>query len=204
MRFKTLGAFMAAALLSGCLASKLPSSESMTVAAPSGTSLPLKARVLLSMGEADLARSLVVEITEFRNQEAGFKEGAVMEGAAKDVLRQVFALVETNQPAIRPQLVVKVTGKARYSRRDNMLKIGCTLDLFQADGAALGTFVARWEPKDPVDYNDAIPPSYRACFKQAADSMIRSPALQRMALGGFPEPHPAGYASFIQSLGLKP
>jgi hypothetical protein len=34
--------------------------------------------------------------------------------------------------------------------------------------------------------------------------MLASPAIARYARNGFPEPNPAGYKSFLESLGLRP
>ncbi|HTH16780.1 MAG TPA: hypothetical protein VL974_09020, partial [Magnetospirillum sp.] len=123
---------------------------------------------------------------------------------ARTTLSQAFATLDTNNPAIRPQLVLKVQGSAKFSRLDNMLKVGCTLDAYLADGAMLGSFFARFEPRDGVDYKDALEPSYRLCLKSAADQMLASPAVAKYAKSGFPEPNPAAYRSFIESLGMKP
>lgn len=203
MRFGLMVAGMAAVMLTGCLGQDLSRSNT-TLSAPSGLALPLKARTMLYMSQRDLERPLVIEATRFRNEETTVKDGRTLERAAHAVLGQAFSTVETNNTAIRPQLVVKVLGTPKFSRLDNMMKIGCGLDVFLADGALLGSFVARFDSKDGVDYKDALEPAYKLCLKSAADQMLASPAIARHAKSGFPDPNPAGYRSFIESLGLRP
>lgn len=194
----------AALMLSGCLGQMELDRHSSTVTAPSGFRLPLAARTMLYMTPRDLERPLIIEATLYRNEETSMPDGKTLEKAAKAVLSQAFAPVETNQTAMRPQLVVKVSGTPKFSRRDNILKIGCGLDLFQADGAMLGSFVARFETKNSVDYRDALEPAYKVCLKNAADQMLASPSVTRAAEAGFGDPHPAAYKSFMESLGLRP
>lgn len=202
MRFGFAIAGAAAFMLSGCLGGGLDG-QNTVLSAPAGTALPLPARAMLYMAPRDLDRPLIIEATLHRNEETKTKDGRTLERAAKAVLGQAFAQVETNQPAIRPQLVVKVTGTPKYSRRDNMMKIGCGLDVYQADGSMLGSFVARFDSKTPVDYGDALEPAYKLCLKNAADQMLASPAVLRAAKAGT-EPHAAAYKGFMESLGLRP
>lgn len=203
MRFGVVIAGAAALMLSGCLGQRELERQSTTVTAPSGTALPLPARTMMYMAPRELDRPLIIEATLHRNEETKTPDGRTLEKAAKAVLRQAFGQVETNQTAIRPQLVVKVMGTPKFSRRDNLMKIGCGLDVYQADGSMLGSFVARYETKSPVDYGDALEPAYRVCLKNATDQMLASPAVVRAAKAGG-EPHPAAYKSFMESLGLRP
>jgi hypothetical protein len=203
MRFGPIFAGLAVVLLAGCFGPDL-SKENTTVKAPSGVALPLPARAMLYMSSRDLERPLIIQATRFRNEETSTKDGRLLEAAARSVLAQVFATVDTNTPAIRPQVVIKVMGTPKFSRLDNMLKVGCGLDVYQSDGAMLGSFIARYEPTDGVDYKEALPIAYKLCLKSAADQMLASPAVARAAKSGFPEPNPAAYKSFIESLGLKP
>lgn len=203
MRFGLMVAGLAALMVSGCLGPDL-SRENTTLSAPTGISLPLQARAMIYMSQRDLERPLVIEATRFRNEETSTKDGRILERAARAELAQAFSTVDTNNPAIRPQLVVKVLGAPKFSRLDNKLKVGCGIDLYQADGAMLGSFIARFDPKEGVDYKDALEPAYKLCLKSAADQMLASPAVAKYAKTGFPEPNPAGYRSFLESLGLKP
>ncbi|MBC7952689.1 MAG: hypothetical protein H7Z12_12840 [Rhodospirillaceae bacterium] len=203
MRFGVLVAGTAALMLSGCLGQGDLERQSTVVSAPPGVALPLPARTMLYMAPRDLDRPLIIEATLHRNEETKTPDGRTLEKAAKAVLSQAFAQVETNQTTIRPQLVIKVMGTPQFSRRDNLMKIGCGLDVFQADGSMLGSFVARFNTKNPVDYGDALEPAYKLCLKSATDQMLASPAVIRAAKAGG-EPHPAGYKSFIESLGLRP
>lgn len=204
MRLGLMAAAAAAMLtMAGCVGADL-GSRNTTLSAPSGHALPIKARTMLYMSQRDLERPLIIEATRFRNEETSTKDGQILERAARDIVSQAFSPVATNDVAIRPQLVVKVQGTPRFSRLDSVLKVGCSLDLYLADGAALGSFVARFDSKDTVDYKDALEPAYRLCLKSAADQMLASPAVARIAKSGFPEPNPAGYKSFLESLGLRP
>lgn len=204
MRFGVWIAGAAALLLSGCLGQQELERQSTKVAAPAGVSLPVPARAMIYLSTRDLERPLTIEATRFRNEETTTQDGRTLEKAAKTVLAQTFAQIETNQSAIRPQLVVKVIGTPKFSRLDNLMKAGCGLDVYQADGALLGRFVARYDTKSPVDYKDALEPVYTLCLKSAADQMLAAPAFIAAAKAGFPEPQPASYRSFMESLGLRP
>lgn len=197
------GFFLAAAatlMLSGCLGQGELERQNTVVTAPSGVRLPLPVRTMLYMAPRDLDRPLIIEATLHRNEETTMNDGRALERGAKAVLSQAFGQVETNQPSIRPQYVVKVMGAPKFSRRDNLLKIGCGLDLYSSDGAMLGSFVARYETKNPVEYREALEPAYKICLKSAADQMVASPRLKATPA----EPHPGAYKSFIESLGLRP
>lgn len=192
----------AALLLAGCVGGS--EGSNVTVSAPAGLALPLKARTMLYMSQRDLERPLIIEATRFRNEETSVKDGRTLERAAHAVLGQAFGTMATNNTAIKPQVVIKVMGTPKFSRLNNIMKIGCGIDVLQADGALLGSFVARYDSKDTVDFKDALEPGYKLCLKSAADQMLASPAIARYAQKGFPEPNPAGYRSYIESLGLKP
>lgn len=203
MRF-ALGAAIAAALsVSGCLGPDL-SRKDTTLSAPDGITLPLQARAMIYISQRDLDRPLIIEATRFRNEETSTKDGRTMERAARAVLGQAFVTAETNNTAIRPTVIVKVMGNPKYSRLTNIMKMGCGLDVFLADGTKLGSFVARYDSKEGVDYKEALEPSYKLCLKSAADQMLAAPNVVRYAKTGFPEPNPAAYRSFVESLGLRP
>jgi|AGTN01.1.fsa_nt_gi hypothetical protein len=203
LRMRAWGALAMALMVTGCLGQMQISGESTTLTAPAGVKLPLPARAMLYMAPGDLDRPLVIEATLYRNEETTFKDGRALERAAKDTLSQAFAQVETNSTALRPHLVVKVIGVPKFSRRDNLLKVGCGFDVYQADGAMLGSFIARFDPKAAVEYRDAVEPSYRVCLRKAADQMLASPAVIRAAQSNA-EPNAAAYKSFVESLGLRP
>ncbi|MGE5514988.1 MAG: hypothetical protein ACM31D_04115 [Bacteroidota bacterium] len=203
MRFGLMAVGMAVLMVSGCLGSDL-SGENAKLSAPSGLTLPLPARAMIYMSQRDLDRPLIIEATHFRNEETTTKDGRALERAARDVLGQAFSTVDVNNTAMPPQLVVKVLGTPKFSRLDNVMKIGCAIDLLQADGSVLGSFVARYDSKTGVEYKDALEPAYRLCLKSAADQMLVSPAVTKYAKTGFPEPNPAGYRSYMESLGLRP
>lgn len=197
-----MAAGAAALLLAGCVGGS--DGGTVTVSAPPGLALPLKARTMLYMSQRDLDRPLIIEATRYRNEETSVKDGRTLERAAHAVLGQAFAGIDTNNTAMKPQLVVKVMGAPKYSRLTSIMKIGCGIDVLQADGALLGSFVARYDSKDTVDFKDALEPGYKLCLKSATDQMLASPAIARYAQKGFPEPNPAGYRSYLESLGLKP
>ncbi|NFV81447.1 hypothetical protein [Magnetospirillum aberrantis] len=202
MRLGLMVAVMAALALGGCLGPDL-NRENMTLSAPSGVTLPIKGGAMVYMAQRDLDRPLVIEATRFRNEETTTKDGRTLERAAHAILGQAFTRVETNNPAMQPQLVLKVVGVPKFSRLDNVMKIGCSIDTYLPDGAFLGSFLGRFDSKDGVDYKDALEPAYKLCLKSAADQMLASPALQRAAKSGFATPHPAAYRSFMESLGFR-
>jgi len=190
-------------MVSGCIGSDL-NSQSTTLSTSSGLALPLKARTMVYMSQRDLDRPLIIEATRFRNEETTTKDGQTLLRATNAIIGQAFSTTAVNDVSIKPQLVVKVQGMPKYSRLDHVMKVGCSLDLYQADGSLLGSFVARFNSGEGVDYKDALEPAYRLCLKSAADQMLASPAVARYAKSGFPDPNPAGYKSFLESLGLRP
>lgn len=197
-------ASMATALvLTGCLGQIEIDSQDTKVAAPAGVALPLPAPVMLYMAPRDLDRPLVIEATLYRNEETSFSDGRALERSAQSVLSQAFTHVETNQTAPPPRLVVKVMGLPKFSRRDNLLKVGCGFDVYAADGAVLGSFIARFNPAAAVDYREALEPTYKICLKDATDQMLASPAIVKAARSNT-APNPAAYKSFMESLGLRP
>ncbi|MGE5504963.1 MAG: hypothetical protein ACM31L_11115 [Actinomycetota bacterium] len=193
-----------AAALSGCLGlGGLPDKEEIKVTAPAGISAPLNARVLLHVSKEDMERKLLVESHYFSAPKEGTtKEGEAMERATRGVLAQAFQSVATNQPEIKPQLIVRPMGSAKFSRYDNMLKVGCALDLFDGAGARLGSFSARFDPDKSVT-QDSIETVYMLCMKKAADDMLRSSAIARLAKSGVADPDPAASAAFLRSLGYR-
>ncbi len=193
-----------AAALSGCLWQQDLNGPATKVSAPSGTALPLAARTMIFIPQGDLERPLIIEATRFRTEETSTKDGQALSRAATAILSQVFAQVDTNRPAIRPQLIAKIQGSPKFSRLDNIMRVGCGIDLFQPDGARLGSFVARDDDNGPSDYSQSLEAGYRRCLKKAADQMTASPQLRNAATAGFPAPNTAAYVSFIESLGLRP
>lgn len=193
----------AALLLSGCIGQLQINNQTTKVSAPSGSTLPFPARAMLFIPPTDLQRPLIIEATLLRNEETTFKDGEALERATRSILGQTFTAVSTNDTSIKPQLIVKAWGKARFSRRDNLLKVGCGLDVYQADGAMLGSFVARFAPEYAVEYRDAVEPSYTICMRDAAEQMVASAAVAKAARAAT-APNPAAYASFVESLGLRP
>ncbi|HLO77687.1 MAG TPA: hypothetical protein VK196_14615 [Magnetospirillum sp.] len=203
MRIRVMVAGLAALTVAGCINPDL-NRENAALSAPPGLALPMKARAMLYMSQRDLERPLIIQATRFRNEETSVKDGRALERAARAVLAQAFATVETNNAAMRPQLVVKVMGSPKYSRLDAVMKIGCGIDVYQSDGALLGSYVARFDSKDGVDFKDALEPAYKLCLKSAADQMLAEPAMARYAKTGFPEPSAAAYKSYMETLGFRP
>jgi hypothetical protein len=192
----------AAAMLSGC--GTLPAPDSVTLAPPPGLSLPLKARTMIYMSETDLGRNLVVHVNARQTEETKVREGEANARAAKVVLRKAFQTVETNDPAVRPQLVVKLSGKASWAPMDGKLKVTCMLDAYTADGIPIGSFPARFDSPNGVDYATSLEGGYGQCVRNAAGDLLRAPALARFAAAGFPDPDPSAVAAWFRSLGVIP
>ena len=167
-------------------------------------SLPMNTRVMMSMSARDQERLLTIDIGNYSREETKIPEGRMMEKSGLGVLRQIFQTVETNQPGMDPRLIAKIQGQGKYSTKDHVLKVGCSLDLYQADGTLLGSFFARSEQTNLLDYTQAVEPGYQICLTKAANDMLSSPALGRVQKAGFPAVNPAAFQSFIISLGLKP
>ncbi|WP_239988717.1 substrate-binding domain-containing protein [Paramagnetospirillum kuznetsovii] len=191
------------AALSGCL-SNLPAPDSIQLAPVPGVALPFKARVMVFVGETDIARKLTIALTRYQSEETNIREGLALAKAAKLVLAKGFETVEVNDPSIRPQIVVKLTGsKASWSRLDGKMKTGCAVDAWTSDGIPLGNFVARYDA-DRTDYTSELEAAFAQCLKKPVEELLNSPALARLAGTGFRAPSVAAYDAWMRSLGPIP
>jgi hypothetical protein len=192
--------------LPGCLGGMLgglPSRDDIKVSTPSGVATPIPARVMLHVPKAELDRKLLVETHYFTQAKEGdIKDGEAMESAARTLLGQAFQTVSTNSPEIKPQLVVRPLGSARYSKYDGRIKLGCGLDLYDGGGARLGSFTARYDTDNTAGQAN-LETVYMLCLKKAADDMLASPAVVRLAKGGIADPAPAVSVAFLRSLGYS-
>ena len=191
------------ATLSGCLYQQLPPPETVTLAPVPGEPLPIKARVMISAGEQDLTRTLVIQANRTQTDETPVKDGLLMTKAAKTLLSKGFAQVEINNPAIRPQIVVKLYGKTTWAKLDRDLKIGCAIDAWTADGIPLGNFGARYIAEQ-TDYHDEVEAAYGQCLKKPVEDLLNSPALARLAGAGFKDPTPTAAEAWMRTLGPIP
>lgn len=197
-----MAAALGAALLSGCIA-QLPPADSVQLAPVPGVALPYKARVMVFAGETDLARNLTIQISRFQSEETKIREGLALARATRAVLAKGFEQVEINDPSIRPQIVVKLVGKAAWGRQDARLKVGCGVDAWTADGVPLGSFVARFDAKDS-DYRSDLEPAFGQCLVKPVEELLNSPALARLAGAGFRDPPGPATAAWMRTLGTIP
>lgn len=202
-RWPVAALMMTAIGLSGCLGFNLPDPEEVQVSAPAGRALPVTAKAMIFMTEQDRNRPLMIEVTRGRDQETEVKDGKTLERASRAVLGKVFTTVDVNNPAMAPNLVVKVVGKPHYSRVDNLMKTGCILDVFLPDGTNLGQFIGRYDYTSPSDFSATLAPSYALCLKAASESMLAAPSVQRALASGFPPVNPKAQAAFFASLSLR-
>jgi len=198
------GIMMLAALLAGCGAS-LPPPETVRFGHKvAGQTLPLPARVMLYVGQEDLDRPLKMQVTTLHSEESpDVKEGAALARAATGVLSAAFARVALNDSSVRPQIVIRPSGKAVWYKLDGELRLGCGLDAYTADGFPLGTFVGRFRTSTN-DYRSDLLPAYGQCLKQATERLLESPALARLAAAGFRDPPSASVEAWMRTLGPFP
>lgn len=196
---KAAVAAMITVLLSGCIA-QLPPADSVQLAPVPGVALPFKARVMVFAGEADLARNLTIQISRFQSEETKVREGLALARATRAVLAKGFEQVEINDPSIRPQIVVKLIGKAAWSRQDAKMKLGCGIDVWTADGVPLGSFVARFDAKDS-DYRSDLEPAFGQCLIKPVEELLNSPTLARLAGAGFRDPPEPATSAWMRTLG---
>ena len=192
-----------ASLLAGC-ALRLPPPESLDLAPVPGVALPFKARVMVFAGENDLDRNLVIQSSRYQTEETKVKDGRAVVSAATILLSKGFQQVAVNDPAIRPHLILKVTGKAQWARLDGKMKVGCTIDAWPADGISLGHFGNRYDSPGATDYTAELEAGYGQCFKLAVDGLLASPNLARVAGSGFRDPPPAAVDAYVRTLGPMP
>lgn len=188
------------ATLAGCLLPQLPPPETVQLAPVPGVALPFKARVMVFVGESDINRNFSIQLTRFQSEETKIKDGLALAKAARTVLAKGFEQVEVNDPAIRPQIVVKLAGKGSWTRQDGMMKVSCALDAWTADGIPLGYFGARYDA-ERTDYREELEAAYGQCLKKSVDELLRSSTLARLAGAGFRDPPAPAVEAWIRTLG---
>lgn len=189
------------ATLSGCLLAQLPPPETVQLDPVPGVALPFKARVMIFAGEGDLTRNFVYQLSRFQTEETKIKDGVFLAKAARTVLSKGFGLVEINDPAIRPQLVIKLGGKGGWTRQDGTMKLSCSLDVWTADGIPVGFFGARYDA-DRTDYRYELEAGYGQCLKKPVDELLHSPNLARLASTGFRDPPAPAAEAWMRTLGV--
>lgn len=197
---KLAGMALVMAGLSGCLLPQLPPPETVQLEPVPGVALPFKARTMIFVGENDLNRNLTIQITRFQTEETKVKEGAALARAARTVLAKGFEQVEVNNAAIRPQLVIKLGGKASWTRQDATMKVSCTLDVWTSDGVPVGYFGSRFDG-ERTDYAAEIEAAFGQCLKKPVNELLRSPNLARLAGTGFREPPAKAVEDWMRGLG---
>jgi hypothetical protein len=197
---KFAGLALVTASLSGCLLPQLPPPETVQLAPVPGVALPYKARAMIFAGENDLNRNLSIQLTRYQTEETKIKEGQSLAKAARAVLAKGFEQVEVNNAAIRPQLVIKLGGKAAWARLDATLKVSCTLDVWTSDGVPVGYFGARYDA-ERSDYTTELEAAFGQCLKKPVDELMRSPNLARLAGTGFREPPAKAVEDWMRGLG---
>lgn len=196
-----IAAVMALALsLGGCA---LPAADTIQLAPVPGVALPYKARVMVFASETDLARTMTIAVTRTQDEETKVREGFAQAKATRTMLAKGFETVEINDRSIRPQIVVKLVGKANWSKLDRRIKVGCALDVWTADGVPLGNFANRVDAGE-ADYRSELESAYALCLKKPMDELLRSPALARLAGTGFRDPPNPAVEAWMRTLGTIP
>jgi hypothetical protein len=198
-RMAVLGMVVA---LSGCL-SNLPSSDKIQLAPVPGVQLPFKGRVMVFAGDSDLARNLTIQSSAFRTEETDVKEGLALAKAARALLAKGFSQAEINDTTIRPNIVVKLVGKASWNRQDASLKLGCSIDAWTADGIPLGTYGSRLNV-ERSDYRSDVEPGFAQCLKGPVEQLLASPGVARLAASGFKDAPQPAIDAWMRSLGPIP
>ena len=197
---KIAGVALVAASLSGCLLPQLPPPETIQLAPVPGVALPYKARAMIFMGDNDLSRNMTIQLTRFQTEETKVKEGVALAKAARAVLGKGFEQVDINNAAIRPQLVVKLSGKAAWARLDATMKVSCAMDVWTSDGVPVGLFGSRFDA-ERSDYTTELEAAFGQCLKKPVEELLKSPNLARLAGSGFREPPAKAVEDWMRGLG---
>lgn len=188
--------------LTGC--ARLEPADSVSLSPVPGVALPYKARVMVFASDAELSRNLTIALTRYQNEETKIREGYALANAARIVLAKGFERVEVNDPSIRPQIIIKLTGgKASWSRLDGKMKTGCAVDAWTSDGIPLGTFVARYDAGE-TDYRSDLESAFAHCLKKPVEEFMNAPTLARLAGTGFRDPPAQAVADWMRTLGNIP
>ncbi|MDA8230675.1 MAG: hypothetical protein M0006_04995 [Magnetospirillum sp.] len=186
--------------LSAC--AQIPRPEDVALTSPPGMALPVKGRLMVYISDQDLARKFSYNINPISKEETGISDGQALDRAARGVLGKAFAVVATNDPGIRPDVVARITGKAVWDRDDGSFKVTCELDAHRADGDAIGYFFSVIKSAPVMSFAEALPRVYAQCLKPPTEELMRSPAMAAMVRAGFPPLDPAAVRSYLRSQGF--
>jgi len=193
---------MVAALVTAlCGCTSVPAPENIAPAAPSGMALPLKARAMVVIAPDDLSRKLSYDANHKDVDTTDIPDGLALERAARALAANAFATVATNQPAIHPHLLLRVTGKAVWNYRDSSFKVSCEIFATDSIGAPIGHFHGGYHSPPMLDLAASLAPIYGQCLRNPLDELLRAPGLAELARAGFPEPNPAVTNAYLRSQG---
>ena len=180
----------------------LPQPEDVKVSAPSGMNLPVKGRAMVMLAEADLNRTFSYSLNRIGSEQTQIPEGKAMDRALHGVMGRAFSSVTTNDPALRPHVIARASGKAIWNRIDGTYRVHCEIMAYEGDGIPIGRFANAFSAKPLDTFESALAPLYTQCFKQPVEEMMASPALARMSAAGFPEPNQAASTAYLQAQGF--
>ena len=186
--------------LAGC--ANLPQPESFTPTAPAGAALPLKARALVVIATDDLGRKLSYDGNHQNVDTTDIGDGLALERAARALASKAFATVATNKPAIRPQLLLRVTGKAVWNYRDSSFKVTCEIFATDGVGTPIGHFPGAYRSPPVIDMESSLTPIYGQCLRNPLNELLRAQGLADMIRTGFPEPDVAATNAYLRSQGF--
>jgi len=186
--------------LAGC--ASLPQPENATPTAPAGATLPLKARALVVIAPDELGRKLSYDGNHKELDTTDIGDGLALERAARALASKAFATVATNQPSLRPQLVLRVTGKAVWNYRDSSFKVSCEIFATDGIGAPIGHFPGGYRSPPVIDMEASLTPIYGQCLRNPLDELLRAPGLAELLRAGFPDSDVAATNAYLRSQGF--
>ena len=190
-----------AALLAGCGGGP-PKPETLTLAAPDGARLPLPARAMVFVAQSDLERTLTYDINQVSQQTTDIRDGEAMEQAARALVSKAFATTATNQPTLRPHVVLRVTGKAVWNYRASEFKVTCEISATDGIGALIGRFPGAYRSEPVLSLESSLAPVYAQCLREPLEHLLRTPEIAEMSRAGFPDPDLAATNAYLRSQGF--
>ncbi len=160
------------AVIAGCATS--PSSGRVTLSAPPGVMLPIRARVAVRV-DPDMVNTQTVEL---RGETWQYPDAELMQQAAKRVFREIFTEVGDAQTMGAPSVTIQLSGSSSVNPVMSEYYASATAKVFiGADTYAppLGTYSGSGTASQPNFSQGGIATAYEGAFGRIGNLMLADP-----------------------------
>jgi len=162
------------ALMAGCATA--PSSGPGPLRAPPGVTLPLPARVAVQVNPTMPGTQTV----EFRGETWQYADAELMQQAATNVFRQVFAEVGTPERVGAPTVTFQLNGSSSVNPVMSEYYANATATIFQGRNTyvqPIASLSGSGQASQPNFTRGGIAQAYEGAFRQIANQLLADPNL---------------------------